>query len=182
MTGAIPNCSTDGAERRYAKPESYQVDGEEVEALPRPLTREEAKVLRDKLPPISPWRVVAVQAMVGLAVAAIWWLVSGNGVAAASALFGAAAVVLPHAVMAAGLSRLQSAAQRAGPGAMVMGFMFWEFMKMGLTVAMLLAAGFLVHGLSWPAVLVAMVVCTKMNWLALLMRGRVANKTLGTRH
>jgi len=35
---------------------------------------------------------------------------------------------------------------------------------------MLLAATRVVPGLSWPALLVAMVVCMKMNWLALLWR------------
>jgi ATP synthase protein I len=35
---------------------------------------------------------------------------------------------------------------------------------------MLLAAPRVVPGLSWPALLVAMVVCMKMNWWALLWR------------
>ena len=49
-------------------------------------------------------------------------------------------------------------------------FMFWEMVKIGVAVAMLLAAPRVVPDLSWPALLVAMIVCMKMNWLALLWR------------
>ena len=51
-------------------------------------------------------------------------------------------------------------------------FMFWEMVKIGVAVAMLLAAPRVVPDLSWPALLVAMIVCMKVNWLALLWRGR----------
>ncbi|CAN5369691.1 hypothetical protein BH09PSE5_BH09PSE5_30300 [soil metagenome] len=64
---------------------------------------------------------------------------------------------------------------------MVAGFMFWQMVKIGFAVLMLVCAGVALKWIEWPAVLVAMLVCTKMNWLAPLMRGRVA-KTLGTRH
>lgn len=180
----IARCREPVEKEKLVKDRVGLIDGEEGEAEPKALTREEAQALRRRQPSlvVSPWRVVAVQSVAGLVVAAIWWLVdSRSGLrneAALSALYGAAAVVMPHAVMALGLGRLKG----AGPGAMVMGFMFWEFMKIGLTVAMLLVAGVTLHWLNWPAVLVAMVVCTKMNWLVLLLRSRVANKTLGTRH
>jgi ATP synthase protein I len=56
--------------------------------------------------------------------------------------------------------------------------MFWEMVKIGVAVAMLVAAPRVVQGLSWPALLVAMIVCVKMNWLALLWRPRsVVKKT-----
>ena len=58
---------------------------------------------------------------------------------------------------------------------MVFGFMLWEFMKIALAVAMLVVAAKVVPNLSWPALLVAMVVCMKVNWLALLWRGRTKN-------
>jgi ATP synthase protein I len=52
-------------------------------------------------------------------------------------------------------------------------------MKIGVAVAMLAAAPRVVQELSWPALLVAMVVCVKVNWWALLWRRRapVATKT-----
>ena len=145
--------------------------------------------LRAKDPQVSLWRVVGAQALAGLLIAAIWWIVTGKFDGAASALYGAAAITLPQALMARGLGRLKG----TGPGGMVAGFMFWQFVKIGFAVLMLVGAGVALKWISWPAVLVAMVVCTKMNWLALLMRGRRAGRqadkqaetqstTLGTRH
>lgn len=134
------------------------------------LSREEAQVLMAKHPPLSPWRVVAVQAVAGAVVAGLWFAISGAGGAAWSALYGAAAVVLPGALMARGITKRFP---RATPGATVLGFLFWEAMKIALAVAMLVAAVKIVPDLSWPALLVTMVVCMKVSWLALLWRGRV---------
>jgi len=125
-------------------------------------------------PPLSPWRVVAVQAVAGVVVAALWYAVTRKGGAAWSALYGAAAVVLPGALMARGLT---SRISRASPGAAVLGFMFWESLKIALAVAMLVAAAKVVPDLSWPALLVTMVVCMKVSWLALLLRRGQAKQT-----
>jgi ATP synthase protein I len=133
------------------------------------LTREEAALLSARFPPLSLWRVVALQALIGLGVAIVWFLAAGNGGAAWSALYGAACAVLPQALLARGLSRRPSG---AAPGAAVLGFMFWEAMKIALAVAMLAAALKVVPDLSWPALLVTMIVCMKASWLALLMQRR----------
>lgn len=138
------------------------------------LSREEAQALRASIPQVSPWRVVAAQAAAGLVCGAVTWLVTERSGAAWSALYGAAAVVVPGALLARGMTRGTS----SNPGAAVFGFMFWELVKMGVAVGMLLAAPRVVPGLSWPALLVAMVVCMKVNWWALLWRRRpVATKT-----
>jgi ATP synthase protein I len=50
--------------------------------------------------------------------------------------------------------------------------MVWEGAKLMLAVAMLALAPRAVAGLSWPALLVGMVMCLKIYWLALLWRGR----------
>ena len=130
------------------------------------LSREEAQALRASIPQVSPWRVVAAQAAAGLVCGAISWLVTQRSGAAWSALYGAAAVVVPGALLARGMTRGTS----PNPGAAVFGFMFWELVKIGVAVGMLLAAPRVVPGLSWPALLVAMVVCVKVNWWALLWR------------
>lgn len=138
------------------------------------LSREEAQALRATIPQVSPWRVVAVQVAVGLACGALAWLVTQRPAVAWSALYGAAAVVVPGALLARGMTRRT----RPDPGAAVFGFMFWEMVKIGVAVAMLVAAPRVVPELSWPALLVAMVVCVKVNWWALLWRRRpVATKT-----
>ena len=114
--------------------------------------------------------IARLQAAAGAVVAALWLAATGRGGAAWSALYGAAAVVLPAALMARGIPRRLSG---AAPGALVLGFLFWEAVKIALAVAMLAAAVKIVPDLSWPALLVSMVVCMKVSWLALLWRGRV---------
>jgi ATP synthase protein I len=133
------------------------------------LSQEEAAVLRAQEPPVSPWRVVAVQAAVGVVVALVGLLFTGRSEVAWSLLYGAATVVVPGALMARGMtSRLSSMA----PGASAVSFMLWEFVKIGVSVAMLAVAGRIVQPLVWPALLVGLVVCIKVYWVALLWRRR----------
>jgi ATP synthase protein I len=142
-----------------------------VDELPfKTLTRDEAQALRAKLPMVSPWRVVAAQAVAGVLCCAVVWAVTQSSSAAWSALYGAAAVVLPSALLARGMTKRTS-----GPVAAAAGFMFWEMLKIGVAVAMLVIAARVVPQLSWPALLVTMVVCMKVNWLALLWQGQVKN-------
>lgn len=131
------------------------------------LTRQEAQALRDKEPPVSPWRVVLVQVVVGVVVASLTGLLTGEWSAALSALYGAAVVVVPAMLMARGMtSRFSS----ASPGTSAVSFMLWEMTKIAVSVVMLALAPKLVQPLSWPALLVALVVCIKVYWLALLWR------------
>lgn len=141
-------------------------DGSEpVEDPPfKPLTRDEAQALRAKHPPMSPWRVVAVQAAAGFVCAAVAWAITNLSGTAWSALYGAAATVIPNALLARGMTRRTS----TNPAAAAVGFMFWEMVKIAAAIAMLAVAPRVVPGLSWPALLVAMVVCMKVNWVALL--------------
>ena len=137
------------------------------------LSREEAEVLRAKDPPLSPWRVVAVQAGLGGVVAFAGWLFTGRQEVGWSALYGAATVVIPAALMARGMtSRLSS----MSPAASAVSFMFWEAVKILVSLAMLALAPKLVQPLSWPALLVALVLCMKVYWLALSWRGRKVSR------
>jgi ATP synthase protein I len=86
-----------------------------------------------------------------------------------SVLYGAATVVLPAALMARGMT---SALSRLNVGTSAFSFMLWEMVKIGVSVAMLALAPKLVQPLSWPALLVGLVLCMKVYWLALLWRGR----------
>ena len=132
-----------------------------------PLTAQQAAELRKRQPLLSVWRVVGVQALLGLLVAWLVWLVSGRMSAVYSAGYGALAVIIPAALFARGLtSRVAS----ANVGAAVFGFFLWEMVKIGLTVAMLLAAPRLVIDLSWPAMLAGLVVTMKVYWVALGFR------------
>ena len=137
------------------------------EPAPPPLTRAEAQDLRQRLPLLSPWRVVAAQGAVGLLCGAAFGLFSQSASLLWSSLYGVAAVVLPGLLLARGMTK-----RARSPLASAAGFMFWEMLKIGVAIAMLLIAARVVPDLSWPALLITMVVCMKVNWLALLWRGR----------
>ena len=133
----------------------------------KPLTAEQALLLRARSPSLSPWWVVAGQGGAGALVALAAWALTGRQNAGWSAGYGALAVVIPAALFARGLaSRVSS----VNAGAAVFGFFLWEAVKIALTVAMLFAAPRLVTDLSWPAMLVGLVVTMKVYWVALVWR------------
>lgn len=149
------------------------VDGQDEPEF-KPLTVEQAKVLREKNPPVSPWRVIAGQMVVGLLVALSAWGATGKAGTGWSAAYGALAVIVPAAVFARGLtSRLSS----VNAGAAMLGFFLWEAVKIALTVAMLFAAPRLVADLSWPALLAGLVITMKSVWLMLLLRPKSRDHT-----
>lgn len=135
----------------------------------KPLTREEAQKLRETSPSISPWSVLAGQLVVGVLVACAAWALTGQRSVGWSALYGGLAVVVPAALFARGLT---GKVWSMNPGTAVAGFFLWEMVKIALTVAMLFAASRVVSMLSWPAMLVGLVVTMKMSWLALLFAVR----------
>jgi ATP synthase protein I len=132
-----------------------------------PLTAAEAKALREKHPSISPWWVVVGQVLVGVLVVLIAWGVTRNQAVGWSAACGALAVVVPAALFARGVTgRFAS----VNVGSAVMGFFLWELVKIFVTVGILFAAQRLVVGLSWPAMLVGLVVTIKVYWIALVFK------------
>jgi ATP synthase protein I len=147
--------------------EEMAQEDEAANRFPEPLTRQQAQALRAEHRSVSPWWVVAAQAVLGVVVAGVAWAVTGRVNVMGSALYGAAAVVLPAALMARGMtSRLSS----MSPGVSAMSFMTWESVKLGVSIAMLALAPKLVPQLSWPALLVGLVACLKVYWVALLWR------------
>jgi ATP synthase protein I len=149
-------------------------DDEDEEAVApwRRLSRDEADALRASQPQLSPWWVIAAQVLVGVVAALAGGLVTGRSEVAWSLLYGAAAVVVPGALMARGMtSRLTG--MNAGTSAV--SFMWWELVKIAVSLAMLVLANRVVRPLVWPALLVGLVVCMKVYWVALLWRGRKKN-------
>ena len=133
----------------------------------KPLTADEARQWRDKNPQVSVWRIVAVQALVGVLVAVATWLLTGRQSAGWSAGYGALAVVVPAALFARGVLRHKKASD---PGVAMLGFFGWEMVKIILTVAMLAAAPKVVQGLSWLALMAGMVLTMKTYWIALVVQ------------
>jgi len=133
----------------------------------KPLTREQAQQLRKTIPPLSLWRVLAWQFAAGVLVALLAWVLTGKQSAGWSALYGSLAVVMPAALFARGLT---SKVWSMNPGTAVAGFFLWEMVKVGLTVAMLVAAPKVVLDLSWLAMVAGFVVTMKVYWMAMWLR------------
>jgi ATP synthase protein I len=131
------------------------------------LTREQAQMLRARDPSVSPWRVVGTQVAVGAVAALLAAWAGGQASWGWSLLYGAAVVFVPGALMARGMT---SPLSRMSPTAGVVSFMSWEFLKIGVSVLMLMLAPKFVQPLVWPALLVGLVLCIKVYWLALLWR------------
>lgn len=147
-------------------------DDEASEPSFKTLSRADAEVIRASLPRVSPWRVVAAQAVLGAIVAALCGLVASSVAAAVSALYGALVVVLPAALMARGAT---SPLTSLSPLTSAVGMMVWTGMKMGLSVLLLALAVRIVQPLVWPALLVGLVACLQVYWVALLWRGHSKN-------
>lgn len=134
-----------------------------------PLTAEQAQALREKNTSATPWQVVAAQVLVGMLVSLAAWLLTGRSVVAWSAACGALAVVIPAALFARGVTSKFASVNPAGA---VLSFFVWELVKILVTVAVMYMAHRLVSGLSWPAMLVGLVVTMKVYWLALGFKRR----------
>jgi ATP synthase protein I len=130
------------------------------------LTRAEAAELRKRLPSLSPWKVVAAQAVAGLVCVFVGRLLAADSSISWSALYGAAAVVVPNALLARGMTK-----QAGNAVSVAAGFLVWEMLKIAAAIGFLLVAAKVVPHLSWPALLITMVVCMKVSWFALLWRG-----------
>ena len=145
------------------------------ETIPvQPLNAEQARRVREQNPPLSVWRVVAGQAGVGLAAALLAWGLTGKQNVGWSVAYGALAVLLPAAVFARGLTGKFSS---LNAGTATAGFLLWEMVKVALTIAMLMAAPRLVVGLSWPALLVGLILAMKVYWVALAFAPRPKTKS-----
>ena len=146
-------------------PPETEIEAEESDF--KPLTAQEAEQWRSRNPPISVWKVVAGQALVGALVALVAWVLTGRASVGWSAAYGAVAVVVPAGLFARGVFRRKASSD---PRAAMLGFFGWEIAKIVLTVALLAAAPRLVPDLSWMALLVGMVITMKTYWVALLVR------------
>lgn len=140
------------------------------------LSADEVRRLREQNPSVPPWKVVVGQGVVGLLVALVAWVITASQSIAWSAAYGALAVVLPSAVFARGLTGRFASLNAATA---VLGFFLWEMVKLALTVAMLVAAPNLVVALSWPALLVGLVLTMKVYWVALLFAPRNKQQHVG---
>jgi ATP synthase protein I len=144
-------------------------DDEVEEAPVHRLTRAEAADLRRRKPSLSPWWVVAAQAVIGIVAALFGWLSTGSNGIGMSLLYGAATVVIPGALMARGMT---SPLSSVSPVTSTMSVLGWSGVKIAVSVGMLMLASRVVADLSWPAMLAGLVICMQTYWVALFWRAR----------
>ena len=167
---ALPRPSLDAVIRgdghATAHPACVDVDGDADRAGFKPMTRAEAEAFQREHPVLSPWRVIAAQLALGAVAVMAAWLLGGR-IGAVSAAYGAAVVVIPGVLIARGAtSRLSS----LSPVVSAVSMLWWGFVKMALSVAMLVLAARIVPGVVWPVLLASMVLCMLSYWFALLWR------------
>ena len=138
-----------------------------------PLTAEQAAQLRVRLRKtgslLSPWRLIAGQAVAGALLALAAWLVTGKSAVAVSVAYGALAVVIPAALFARGLMSQFSSMNALTAG---FGFFVWEMLKIAVTIVLMAVAPKLVEGLDWLAMLIGLIVTMKAVWLVLWLSGK----------
>ena len=143
-----------------------EIADEGVEPEFKPLTAEQAQAWRKQNTMTSPWRVVILQLAVGVLLAVLTGLISGQFRLAASSAWGSVAVVIPSVVFVRALSRQM---RRTQPGSALAGLFVWEFVKIVLTVVLLLAAPKVISDLSWLTLVAGFVVTMKVYWLAMAL-------------
>ena len=140
----------------------------------KPLDAEGARRWRQAHPPLPLWRVFVTQACAAVVLVGVVALFSGgDGRLVRSVGYGAVAVLLPSYLFTR--VTVRRTRTQAHAAAALVSLMTWEGVKIGLTVALLLAAPRLVTPLSWLALLAGFVVTIKASWVALwllAMRGQ----------
>ena len=151
-----------------------EFDADESEELEfKRLTAEEAKVLRELNPSVSPWRIVGYQILMGFVVALAAWGFTEKSAAGWSAGYGALVVIIPAVLFARGLMSQFSSINAMTAG---FGFFVWEAVKIAASVGMIFAAPKLVADLDWLAMLIGLILTLKVYWLALRMRPKRTTK------
>ena len=169
MNTIVNESDRNSASRQGALPSWRDADAADEGLDPdfKPLTPEQADAWRQRNPATSPWRVLGLQAVVGVVLVVLTAVFSGRPQWAASVAWGVVSVMLPAAVFARALVRQMRLKQAS---AALASLFVWELVKIVLTIALLLAAPKVVTGLSWLALVAGFVVTMKVYWLAMAMQ------------
>jgi len=132
-----------------------------------PLTAPQVRQWRERHPQLPVSYALAMQALTGVVVVLLTWVVTGSPRAAWSATYGSLVGVLPAALAAKAMARW--AAPGFPPGAALAGFLLWEAVKVILAVGMLIAAPKILGAPNWPALLIGLVLTIKVYWVGLVL-------------
>jgi ATP synthase protein I len=146
-------------------PQPYEDEPVKEPAIRR-WSHEDAAQLRKTQPAISPWRVVLWMLMAAVAIGVIA-LIIFDLPTALSAAYGSLVVAIPAAVLARGMT---SPLSRMNAAAGALAFMLWEMVKIGLSIGMLMLAPSLIANLSWPALLVGLILTMKVYFVAAIVK------------
>lgn len=140
----------------------------------------EAREWRSRHPQLPVVRALAWEALTGVLVAMLAWLITRRVDVAWSAAYGALAGVLPAVLAAWGSTRWA----RSGfpPGAALAGLLVWEVVKLVLTMGLLVAAPKFLGVPIWPALLVGLALTIKMYWVGLFWVGPGKYRTTRREH
>jgi ATP synthase protein I len=160
---------------KQSKPDDLSPLDEGDELAFKPMSAQEATAWRLKQRPVSMWRVVRWQLGATCLVGALVWVLTGQWTLALSASYGGIAVVLPVTVMIWGmtagrLARLLSVFAKSSLLALV----FWEGVKLVLSVLMLALAPVVLKNLNWLALVAGFVLVIKVYWLALFVQSKTS--------
>lgn len=136
---------------------------EREEDITTPLTAEQARQWRSSHPRECLGCVLGVQLAIGLAAAFLMGVFGARSAWGWSAAFGCLAVIVPTVFF------LRRARRRvAWAGSALLNLLMSELVKIVLTVMLLLLAPRVVPDLSWPALLVGLMVTLKAYWVGLM--------------
>lgn len=133
----------------------------------KPLTREQAQQWRSTQPALSLLWLLVWQALSALVLAVLADWLTSDPVVVKSVLYGAAAVVLPSALMAWGVTSSALARQVSGEAkASLVNFFVWEGIKLVLVLVLLGLAPVLMEAVNWLALVAGLVVVLKVfGWV-----------------
>jgi ATP synthase protein I len=139
----------------------------------KPLTREEAQQWRSTQPTLSVHLVLVWQVVVALVMTALAYLLTGDSVVVQSVFYGAAAVVLPSALMAWGVTSSAVAKKVSGVAqAALLNFFVWEGVKLALVMALLGLAPVVLDAVNWLALVVGLVLVLKVVGLVFFIQSK----------
>ena len=141
------------------------------------MSAQDVELWRQQHPQPNVWGVVLSQGFVGLVGTVFLYffqLMFGQSGWAVSGLYGVFVVVIPGAICVRGLN---SKFGRGSLGISVAKFFVWEFVKVALSVTMLFSASKMIgESLSWPSLLIGMVLAFKGFWGFVVWRSYSTNK------
>jgi ATP synthase protein I len=117
--------------------------------------------------------VLVWQVLVALATTALAALLTGDAVVVRSVLYGAAAVVLPSALMAWGVTSSAVAKKVSGVAqASLLNFFVWQGIKLVLVMVLLGLAPVVLDAVNWLALVAGLVVVLKVVGLVFYVQSK----------